>query len=83
MRQAEKGSPFRRCPEQAGKRGREKGSGSFTGHVIAGIERRNRDGIETPIIFRADELPQPDPAQRKPPGRAEEEEEPRRKGSIF
>jgi len=26
------------------------------------------------MIFRADELPQPDPAQRKSPGRAEEEE---------
>jgi hypothetical protein len=27
-------------------------------------------------LFRADDLPQPDPAQRKPPGRAEEEEKP-------
>lgn len=34
------------------------------------------DRIVAGPLFRADELPQPDPAQRKPPGRAEEEEDP-------
>ena len=34
------------------------------------------DRIVAGPLFRADELPQADPAQRKPPGRAEEEEEP-------
>ena len=34
------------------------------------------DRIVAGPLFRADELPQPDAAQRKPPGRAEAEEDP-------